>query len=96
VPGRFEESAGIIDRPGGPLATSGLAAIGQLDGTDRVPADDLILYGAGERSPERIAGISAASRGKYLVAALADNAAAAYFFGAAGILALVAAQADAG
>ena len=40
--------------------------------------------------------VASAARGKYLVAALADNAAAAFFFGTAGILALVAAQADTG
>jgi hypothetical protein len=82
---------GVIDRPGGALPTSRLAAIGQLDGADRVPADDLVFDCAGESGPKCVASILAASRGKYLVAAFANRAAAAFALETADIFALFAA-----
>jgi hypothetical protein len=88
MPGWFEKPAGVIDCPGGALPASGLAAIGQFDGADGVPADNLVFDRAGERGPKCIAGILAASRGKYLVAAFANRAAAAFALATIGILTL--------
>ena len=96
VPGRFEEPAGIIDRPCSALAALGLTAVGQLDGIDWVPADDLVFDCAGKCRSEYIAGIFAASRREHLMATFADSATAAFVFSSGGILALRAAYADSG
>jgi hypothetical protein len=93
MPGRFEEPACVIDRPGLTLPAPGHATVGELDGCDRIPADDLIFDSAGKRRAERIAGIFAASRGKHLMAASADGAASALALWPGSILALRAAQA---
>jgi hypothetical protein len=96
VPSRFEEPAGIIDRPRATLTALGLTAVGQLDGIDRVPADDLVFDCAGKCRSEYIAGISAASRREHLMTTVADSATAAFIFRPGSILALRAAYADSG
>jgi hypothetical protein len=70
---------------------SGLATVGELDGIYGIPANNLILDSTGKRRPERIAGILTTSRGKQLMAAFTDRAAAAFAFRPGGILALFAA-----
>jgi hypothetical protein len=77
-----------------PAALSRLAALGHLDGLDRVASDRLVIDGARQRGAERVTRVFAASCGKRSTTAFPDCAAAPLVLKPRGVFSLRAALAD--